>query len=93
MMLTKTKSDGKWSVIGVDGKIVPWKDIPNELYGAICKLHAYEKTGLSPEAVERLRDENEWLLRENTRLIIENNRLKELVDTIEDVLKGSGNNG
>lgn len=77
-MLTKTKPDGTWSVIGVDGKIVPWKDIPKELVGALYKLHAYERHGLSPEAVERLRDENTRLIFENSRLLTENNRLKRL---------------
>ena len=95
MMLTKTKPDGKWCVIGADGKIVPWKDVPVSLYGALCKLHAYERHGLSPEAVERLRDENTRLLisKNNNCLIAENRRLKALVDAIEDVLKGSENNG
>lgn len=37
MMLTKTKPDGSWSVIGVDGKIVPWKDIPKALVDTIEK--------------------------------------------------------
>lgn len=86
MMLTKTKPDGKWSVIGSDGKEIPWKDVLNELYGAICKLHAYEKTGLSPDTIEITRDENK-------RLCDEIRRLKALVDEIESVLKGSGNNG
>lgn len=46
-MLTKTNPDGSWSVCGMD-----WKDIPRELYGALCKLHDYEKTGLNPDEVE-----------------------------------------
>ena len=77
MMLTKTKPDGTWNVIGADGKEIPWKDVPNELYGAICKLRDYEKTGLSPDTIEITRDENR--------------RLKALVDELERVLKGSGN--
>ena len=84
MMLTKTKPDGSWNVIGSDGKEIPWKDVPNELYGAICKLHAYEKTGLSPDTIEITRDENK-------RLCDENRRLKALVDTLEKTLKGSEN--
>lgn len=78
MMLTKTKPDGSWSVIGSNGKEILWKDIPNALYGALCKLHAYEKTGFSPELVAFIREDN-------TRLGEENKRLKSLVDTIEDV--------
>ena len=84
MMLTKTKPDGTWNVIGADGKEIPWKDVPNELYGAICKLRDYEKTGLSPDTIEITRDENK-------RLCDENRRLKALVDELERVLKGSGN--
>jgi len=83
-MLTKTKPDGTWNVIGADGKEIPWKDVPNELYGAICKLRDYEKTGLSPDTIEITRDENK-------RLCDENRRLKALVDELERVLKGSGN--
>ena len=92
-MLTKSKPDGSWSVIGVDGKIVPWKDIPKELFGALYKLHAYERSELNPETVETLSNENAQMVRENARLLAENNRLKALVDEIESVLKGSGNNG
>ena len=93
MMLTKTKPDGSWSVIGVDGKIVPWKDIPKELVGALYKLHAYERSELNPETVETLSNANAQMVHENARLLAENNRLKSLVDTLEKTLKGSGNNG
>lgn len=93
MMLTKTKPDGSWSVIGVDGKIVPWKDIPKELFGALYKLHAYERSELNPETVETLSNANAQMVHENARLLAENNRLKSLVDTLEKTLKGSGNNG
>ena len=92
-MLTKSKPDGSWSVIGVDGKIVPWKDIPKELVGALYKLHAYERSELNPETVETLSNANAQMVHENARLLAENNRLKALVDEIESVLKGSGNNG
>ncbi|HCF82685.1 MAG TPA: hypothetical protein DER68_01570, partial [Ruminococcaceae bacterium] len=61
MMLTKTKPDGTWNVIGAVGKEIPWKDVPTELYGAICKLRDYEKTGLSPDTIEITRDENKRL--------------------------------
>lgn len=86
MMLTKSKPDGSWSVIGSDGEEIPWKDIPNALYGALCKLHDYEKTGFSPELVALIGEENK-------RLCVANRRLKSLVDELESVLKGSGNNG
>lgn len=86
MMLTKTKPDGSWNVIGADGEEIPWKDVPNELYGAICKLRDYEKTGLSPDTIEITRDENK-------RLCEGILQLNKRVDELESVLKGSGNNG
>lgn len=86
MTLTKTKPDGSWSVIGSDGEEIPWKDIPNELYGAICKLRDYEKTGLSPDTIAITRDENK-------RLCEGILQLNKRVDELESVLKGSENNG
>lgn len=91
MMLTKTKPDGSWSVIDSNGKEIPWKDIPKELYGALCKLYDYERTKLSPRAIEWLCEKQITLICENSRLLAENNRLKSLVDTLEKTLKGSGN--
>lgn len=93
MMLTKTKPDGSWSVIGSDGEEIPWKDVPVLLYGALCKLRDYEQTRLTPRAIELLCEKQATLICENSRLLAENNRLKSLVDTFEKTLKGSGNNG
>lgn len=44
MMLTKREPDGSWSVEGIDDitKVGP------AVYGALCKLKDYEKTGLNP---------------------------------------------
>ena len=42
-MLTKTNPDGTWSVKGID-----FKDCTGNMYGALCKLRDYEKTGLEP---------------------------------------------
>lgn len=81
MVMTRTKPDGSWSVVGSDGKIVPWKDIPKELVGVIYRLHAYEKTGFSPDTVELIRDENK-------RLVSENTRLKKLVDELQNIIEG-----
>ena len=81
MQMTKTKPDGSWSVVGSDGKIVPWKDIPKELVGAIYKLHAYEKTRLNPETIE-------ILVRENKRLCDEIKKLNRLVDEIQSIIEG-----
>ena len=80
MQMTKTKPDGSWNVVGSDGKIVPWKDIPKELVGAIYKLHAYEKTRLNPDTIEIIRHENEQLCEGIQRL---NKRVEELQDIID----------
>ena len=93
MMFTKTKPDGKWRVINVSGKEIPWENVPAALYGAICKLRDYEQTRLTPRAIELLCEKQAALICENSRLLAENNRLKGLVDELESVLKGSGNNG
>lgn len=49
--------DGSWFVKDNDGNKFPWEMIPMEIYGALCKLHDYEKTGLTPSDVEQLLDE------------------------------------
>ncbi len=43
-MLTETRPDGSWSVSGID-----FKDCKGNMYGALCRLRDYEKTGLNPE--------------------------------------------
>ena len=43
-MLTKTNPDGTWSCQGVD-----FKEVNGNLYGALCKLRDYEKSGFEPE--------------------------------------------
>lgn len=60
--LTESDDLGNWGIKGL-----PWKDlqvgqiitqeISEKLYGCLCKLKDYEKTGLSPEEVERLQEE------------------------------------
>lgn len=77
MQMTKVKPDGSWSVIGTDGKIVPWKEIPKELAGVVYKLHAYERTGLNPNAVEVL--------------IEKSNHLCKLVDELQKTIEGRAN--
>ena len=49
--------DGSWFVKNHNRENVPWDLIPPCIYGALCKLHDYEKTGLTPSDVERLLDE------------------------------------
>lgn len=48
-MLTWTESDGSWGVQGVD-----LTKVDRTLYGALCKLRDYEKTGLEPGQVEQM---------------------------------------
>jgi hypothetical protein len=43
-MLTEIKQDGSWSVFGVD-----FKECTGNMYGALCRLRDYEKTGLNPD--------------------------------------------
>ena len=43
-MITEVKPNGEWSVKGVD-----LKKCSPEMYGALCKLRDYEKTGLNPD--------------------------------------------
>ncbi len=45
-MLTWQRPDGDWEVTGI-----PWSEIGGRLYGALCKLRDYEKTGLQPGQV------------------------------------------
>lgn len=47
--LTYTKEDGTWGIHGYD-----IAKVPNELYGALCKLRDYELTGLSPEQIKQM---------------------------------------
>ena len=79
--MTKTNPDGSWSVVGSDGKVIPWKDVPKELYGALCKLHAYEKTNLNPETIE-------IMVRENKRLCEEIRKLNRLMDELQRIIEG-----
>lgn len=43
--------DGRWGVKGV-----PWSEIPDGLYGALCKLHDYEEVCDSPRRVASFMD-------------------------------------
>ena len=60
--LTKCDNIGNWGVKGLSweelqiGQVITSK-ISEKLYGCLCKLKDYEKTGLSPEEVEKLVEE------------------------------------
>lgn len=49
--LTFSSVTGDWGLKGYD-----IKQVPGPLMGAMCKLRDYEKTGLSPDGVERLKE-------------------------------------
>lgn len=49
-MLTKTNPDGTWSCQGVD-----LSEVRGNLYGALCKLRDYEKSGFEPDDLERVK--------------------------------------
>lgn len=56
MRLTTKEPSGKWSLRGVD-----LQALQPEVYGALCKLLAYEETGLDPDEVDRMKDDAELL--------------------------------
>ena len=50
-MLTRQSPDGNWEVTGI-----PWSKIQGSLYGALCKLRDYEKTGLQPGQIVEMNE-------------------------------------
>lgn len=50
MRLTQKSPDGAWHLRGVD-----LAALPPEVYGALCKLLAYEDTGMDPDEVETMK--------------------------------------
>ena len=59
--LIERNKTGEWNLRGVpwkcliEGSVIT-KEVQERLYGALCKLLDYEKTGLNPEEVERVND-------------------------------------
>jgi len=59
MRLTEKDDLGNWCLKGVrweqlrTGQVIT-KDVAEKLYGALCKLRAYEDTGVHPDTVETL---------------------------------------
>lgn len=45
--LTEKKPNGEWSVRGIN-----FTDCTPEIYGALCKLLAYEESGLAPDDLD-----------------------------------------
>ena len=64
--LTEKDKQGNWALKGVHwqqlriGQPIT-KELQQKLDGALFKLMQYENTELSPEQVENLREENEWI--------------------------------
>ena len=50
--LTWEKPNGEW---GINGHSI--KEVPRNLYGFFCKLHEYEKSGLEPDEVMDLKEQ------------------------------------
>lgn len=65
--LTQKDEQGNWSLRGVlweslhEGQVIT-KELWERLYGALWKLMEYEDTGLTPEQVERLKENRRWIL-------------------------------
>lgn len=62
--MTQKDMQGNWCVKGLPWKSiykgsVITKDMYEILYGCLCKLMAYEDTGLGPDEVERMKCEVE----------------------------------
>ncbi|MBQ6815575.1 MAG: hypothetical protein IJP13_08570 [Lachnospiraceae bacterium] len=53
-MYTYQKSNKEWAIHGYD-----IKKVPKELYGALCKLRAYESTGYQPDDIIKAMTEAE----------------------------------
>lgn len=64
---TEKNANGNWRLKGLPwkktypGTQVITKDESGILYGALCKLKDYEDTGLTPEEVERMKEETRWV--------------------------------
>lgn len=50
-MLTEIKPDGTWSVKGID-----FKECTSEMYGALCKLRDYERSGFEPDDLDLVKE-------------------------------------
>ena len=64
--LTQKDEQGNWCLKGVsweqlhEGQVIT-KPLRERLYGALWKLMEYEDTGLTPEEIERLKEQNRWI--------------------------------
>lgn len=64
--LTEEDDQGNWILKGINwqqlyaGQIIT-EEVREKLYGALYKLLDYENTGLDPDDVEGLKEENRWI--------------------------------
>lgn len=64
--LTERDAQGNWALKGVNWQQLRIgqpiiKELQQKLYGALFKLMQYENTELSPDQVETLKEDNEWI--------------------------------
>ena len=88
--LTERDAQGNWALKGVNwpqlriGQPIT-KELQQKLYGALFKLMQYENTELSPDQVETLKEDNEWITvgaampRENTVKMRNSNKYSDRV--------------
>ena len=64
--LTQKDEQENWCLKGVsweqlhEGQVIT-KSLRERLYGALWKLMEYEDTGLTPEEIERLKEQHRWI--------------------------------
>jgi hypothetical protein len=68
-MLTERKPNGEWSCKGVD-----LRDVDPVIYGALCRLRDYERTGLNPDAFKSSSYDNKFMY----KVMYENKHGKQL---------------
>lgn len=51
--LTYQEENGTWGIKGVEWNEIP-ENLCSRLYGALCKLKDYEKSGFTPQEVEEM---------------------------------------
>ena len=84
-MLTEKKPNGEWSVKDVD-----FKDCKGGMYGALCKLRDYEKTGLEPSDFRSDSYEKKYVYKVFFGTEIVYCETKENAETMVELLKKAG---
>lgn len=81
--LTFIEPDGTWGIEGMNDS-----NQEQKMYAVACKLRDYERTGLQPDEVERLKDSAIKLIREklHEKGKILNEKQKNSKDSYQDLL-------